>query len=358
MVTDNEDVHVDFGLHNQLQTDPYSPYAYDYVNWWDVVSFNGRVVNTLGDPIPDATVELSSSDTWTYGQECLQSAITDEGGYYNLLNVPHMTDQYMPEWTVNNYRMQIRAPGYNPAELMINPALNQVQYTVSTLTPMPAETPIYQESFELDTSLDDWEVTGYYHRQLYDPAIINNAYDPAFPLNVLPPDENGLGSIPPAADGDYYLWYGVEQDGNFLGVWSPGMQTMYNGGTSDFANSGYATSPEIDLTGYTSARVEFYMSYSIESYDTNNYEYMRFYVHSGYTDNQIFFFNPFVDPSMAEFAFSQKGFNRTLIWVFYQFDISSYCGGPVQLKWDFSTIDAAYNGYMGQFIDNVKVFAN
>ena len=358
LITEDENVHLDFGLHNPLQEDPYNPYAYDYVNWWDVVSFNGRVVNTLGEPIMGATVELQSDDSWYYGQECIQSDVTDDGGYFNLLNVPRYMEEYSTDWIIYNYRMQIRAPGYNPVGLLLNPVVGVSQYRVIPLTPAPMEVPIYEENFELTSSMTEWVLTGYYHRQNYDPNIVNVAFDPTFPLNALPPDEPGPGSIPLPVSGNYYLWYGVEQDGCFLGVWDPSYQTMYNGGMSDVENSGSAQSPEIDLTDYSSARVEFYMSYSIESQDTPSFEYMRFYVNSGYIDNQIFFFNPFVDPGMAEFAFSQRGFNRTMIWVFYQFDISAYSGGPIKLKWTFSTNDSAYNGYRGQFIDDIRVYAN
>lgn len=359
LVTEDENVHLDFGLHDPFQEDPYDPYAYDYVNWWDIRAFNGRVVNTMGQPIPDATVELTSpTDTWYPGQDSLQAAVTDEFGYFNLLNVPYQPEDYMTDWIINTYHMEIRAPGYQSVEMDLNPVQNVIMYRVIPLTPAPMGMLVYEESFELTTSMDDWAVSGFYHRQMYDPSVINVAFDPAFPLNVIPPDEIGPGSIPPAFDGDYYLWYGVEQDGCFLGDWDPGMQYMYSGGMSNSPNSGVATSPEIDLTSYNSARVEFHMAYSIESQDTPSYEEMRFYVQQNYLDYILYFFNPFIDPGTPEFPITQKGLHRTLIWVYYQYDISDYCGGPIRLKWNFSTDDAAYNGYRGQFIDNIKVYAN
>jgi hypothetical protein len=358
LVLDDEDVHVDFAPHDPNQIDPYDPFGSEPVNWWEVVEFAGRVVDTFGDPIAGATIEIRSPDSWRYyvDNDFIQAARSEEGGYFNLLNVPKVDPGFEPDGgTIYTYVLEVRAPGYLPVQLMPNPVQNIKYYRVIELIPAPLELPIWEESFELTTSMSEWTVFGYYHRQLYDPGVINVAFNPAFPLNVLPADEPGPGSIPPPTDGMYYLWYGVEQDGCFLGDWDPGSQTMYSGGMSNYENSGSATSPVIDLTGYTTARVEFDMCYSIESHDSNRYyEEMRFYVNGG----SIAYYNPINDPDTKEYAYSQKGFNRTLEWVFFQYDISAYAGGTVQLTWDFSTHDSSFNGYRGQFIDNIKVYAH
>ena len=363
LVLDDEDVHVDFAPHDPNQIDPYDPDgSTGPVNWWEVVEFAGRVVDTFGDPVVGATIEIRSPDSWglEINQDFVQAVRTEEGGYFNLLNVPK-TDDGFGDDTLFTYEMEVRAYGYLPTQLILTPLENVIRYRVIELIPSPLDIPIFEESFELTTSMDDWSAFGYYHRQFYDPLIINVAFDSGylgFNMNVIPPDEPGPGSIPKPADGDYYIWYGVEQDGCFLGDWDPGMQTPYNGGMSLSPNSGTLTGPEIDLTGYSSARVEFDMCYSIETMDTPYYEMMFFYINADGFDNELVCYNPFTDPDTDEYIYTQKGFNRTLEWVFYQYDISNFTGGPIRLKWSFATMDSSYNAYRGQFIDNIKVYAN
>ena len=348
IVTTNEDVHLNFGLIDTNQVDPNDPYPYGYPGWPVIMGCAGRVVDASGMPISGASIEFSSPDNWQFeGQEICQGDVTDEGGYFSSTNMPLMDEEYGN--TITQFHMKVRADGYEPNDVGLFPAVaNTVPYFVVALTPT-GDTPIWTESFETDTG---WACSGYYHRQLWNPSIFNISFLPQYQFCVMPPDEMHAGGLPKPVDGDYFLWYGVEADGNFLGQWDPG-QGSWTGGMSLSANSGMATSPPIDLVGYTTARVEFDMSFDMESMDTPSFEHMHFLVNGA----SVYYFLPFIDPSTAAYSYSQRGHNRTMIWLHYIFDISSYAGSSVNLGFDFDTGDSAYNGFRGQCVDNIKVYA-
>ena len=99
------------------------------------------------------------------------------------------------------------------------------------------------------------------------------------------------------------------------------------------------------------------MCYEIECQIPSMYDVMYFYVTVSFMDNMVRFYNPFMDPGPVEYTYTQRGYNRTVIWCHYSYDISGYTGNIVQLKFSFATNDNLYNGGRGQFIDNIKVFA-
>ncbi len=353
-VTTDEDVRIDAGLFWPNQPDPYDPFG-DYVNYGAVTSFSGRIVDSMGFPVVGATIELSSPDSWgmTFeNQYFVQAEVTDDGGYFSMLNVPV---EAMFGSLINTFEMVIRAEGYEVYNVGYIPATSeQTWYEVIQLTEKPLELPVWEEDFELDTG---WMFSGYYHRQLYDPGIKNISFNPSYSFLVIPPDEGDLeGSLPPPVNGEYYLWYGVEADGNFLGTWDPG-QGPYTGGISMMAHSGAATSPEIDLMPYATARIEFDMCYDIESNIPSGFEEQRLWIDIGGMDNLIKFFNTFVDPGPIPYPVSMRGYFRTPIWCHYEFDLTPYVGNIIRLDLTLSTDDSLYNGARGQFIDNIKIYA-
>ncbi|MFH1676158.1 MAG: carboxypeptidase-like regulatory domain-containing protein [bacterium] len=349
-VTTNEDVHIDFGLQDPYVDDP-TGYYFD-IQWYQVTGFAGRVVDPLGMPISSATVELSSPDYINYyytvqGEDFLIAGTTDEQGYYSILNIP--LQAYSGDYTITTINMSVQADGYSQVFLgPFTPVPNEMPYNVTALDPL-TESPIWQESFEEDTG---WSINGYYHRQLYDPSIVNVSFLPQYRFVYEPYDENWGGGLPYPTDGTYMLWYGIEADGNFLGSWDPS-QSPWSGGLSDFDHAGTATSPPIDLNGYTSARLEFDMSYDIESVQPAEFEEMRVWVNG----NIIKFMNGFMEPGPPHFTITQKGYNRTMIWCHYVFDISAYVDTAATIAFTFSTDDNLYNGCRGQVIDNIKVYA-
>jgi hypothetical protein len=345
IVTTNEDVHLNFGLLYPYQPDIYSLYG-GQVGWGSAMGFAGRVVDPLGMPISSATIEFTSPDGYV-GQDFVMAEVSDEGGYFSATNLPLL---YSYGYPINTYHVKVRADGYLENDIGFFPAQqNVVPYNVVTLQ-SHGETPVWTESFEEDTG---WSFSGFYHRQQYNPSVVNMSFSPSYNLVVYPPDECWGGAIPLPTDGDYYLWYGVEQDGNILGYWSGAAGGPYSGGTGDAAHSGTATGPSIDLTPYTTARVEFDMTYSMESQDVPMFEIMYFYVNG----SAVGFYNPFIDGDTAAYTFTQRGHNRTLIWCHYVHDITAWAGSSVTLSFSFNTVDDLYNGYRGQFIDNIKIYA-
>jgi hypothetical protein len=347
VVGSGEDVHVNFGLHYPDQQDPYGQY-FDAVNWRDVMGFAGRVVDPMGTPISGATVEITAPEMAP--QDYVQSETTDEGGYFSMLNVVILQEQWgVP---VSQFSMEVRADGYQPWDSgVIIPTPNAMPYRIVEMQPYPSGSPVWEDSFETDNG---WSFTGYYHRQQYNPSIANVSFEPANNWVVLPPDEAYGGMIPPPTDGEYFLWCGQEMYGDFIGEPDPVFCTPYSGGWSLYAHTGTATAPPVDLTAYTSARVEFDMAYDIESQIPSDYDEMRLLING----TEVRFFNPFNDPGPRFYTYSQRGYNRTMIWCHYGYDISAWAGQVVNMSFSFSTDDELYNGCRGQFIDNMKVFAN
>jgi hypothetical protein len=351
VVTTNEDVHLNFGLIDPTQLNPYIPPGVTnaYPSWASVMGFAGRVTDASGVPISVATIEFTSPDTTFPGQEMVQTDCTDENGYFSTTNLPVTGDPFGGE-IVTQYHVKIRADGYEEYDLGLIPTqANTVPYYVIVLDPL-TETPIWTEGFETDTG---WSFSSYYHRQVWNPLIKNISFDNQW--CVVPPDEMWGGGLPLPTEGVTCLWYGLEQDGNFLGSWSPSMQQQWYGGESDDFHGGTAYSPSIDLVGYTTARLEFDMAWDIESQDPAFiYDLMYLYVNG----NQIYFFNPWVDPDTAAYSYSTRGDNRTATWAHFAFDISAYTGGSATIGFSFDTGDQHYNGFRGEFIDNIKVYAN
>jgi len=354
-VTTNEDVEVDIGLSDPYQLDPYDPIG-TYAGYRAIMGFAGRVVDDLGNGIPYATVELQSPDSYSLSSDpqwdvCYEQA--DENGYFSMLNVPVQAQDIDP--FISQYRLHVRAPGFQETIISPLPAfVDQTFYNVIILSPEPVTSVVWEDSFE--TTPTDWSLSGYYHVQTYDASIMNISFSPAYNFVVIPPDEGPIvGNIPVPTDGANYLWYGVEQDGNFLGSWDP-FQGPYTGGLSYSPHSGMATSPSIDLSGYTSARVEFDMCYDIESQQPASFDEMRFYVVQGGFDYFQQFYNPFTDPGPNYWPVSMAGWNRTVIWTHFSYDLTSYVGDSINLRYTFSTDDELYNGCRGQFIDNIKVY--
>ena len=348
IVTENEDVHLNFGLHWPGQLDQYDPLDLE-IGWAEVMGCAGRVVDPLGMPISGAMIELRDPAAGL-DQQFVMAEITDEGGYFSFTNLVIMYEVLGIPTLILQFHMIVKATGFFENDIGTFPTVKDgVPYSVIELQPH-GQIPIWEESFEEESG---WSYGGYYHRQLYSPAILNMSFNPAFNLVVMPPDEVYDGAIPPPTDGDYYLWYGVEADGNILEPWSGNAGGAYSGGMSIDPHSGTATSPQIDLSGYSTARVEFDMTYSMESQNVPDFDLIYFFVNG----SQVGFYNPCVNPYTEAYTYTQRGHNRTIIWCRYVHDISLFTGSTATLSFSFNTVDSLYNGYRGQFIDNIQVFA-
>ncbi|HEX9744012.1 MAG TPA: carboxypeptidase-like regulatory domain-containing protein [bacterium] len=348
-VTTDEDVRLDFGLQYPNRPDPTG--GFFETAWDQIFGVSGRVVDSFGMPISAASVELTSPDYVNFsvadpGQDFVAGGETDENGYFNMTNLAR--DSF--DGTLNTYFLTVNASGHEgQVHGPYSTAANETEYYVFALD-AHGQTPVWEDDFETDMG---WGMAGYYHRQEYSPSIVNMSYLPQNQWLWLPAGEPYGGAIPPPPHGgEYYLWYGEEQYGNFIGE-PDSFNTQWGGGDSLFEHFGTATSPSIDLSDYTEARVEFDMSWIIEGVQPADFELMHFYVNG--VDTR--FFNTFIEPGPSAFTASMSGWNRPPIWMHFVYDISAYAGGNVTLSFAFSTEDSLYNGCRGQFIDNVQVFA-
>ncbi len=68
--------------------------------------------------------------------------------------------------------------------------------------------------------------------------------------------------------------------------------------------------------------------------------------------------NPYSDPIIEDrnaLPFTSGGFNKAPLWVNVEYDLSAYVGKDIQLKFEFRTVDALFNGFRGWFVDDVLV---
>ncbi len=118
----------------------------------------------------------------------------------------------------------------------------------------------------------------------------------------------------------------------------------YNNGTNyntGRRNSGYIISPEIDLSSVKSAKLSFWTFWEHESYPWGYYDNMKVEIFDGSSWNQIFY-NDCKGLSYSD-------------WHQEVFDISSYCGKKIKIRFSFDTVDGLYNNYEGWYIDDVRV---
>jgi hypothetical protein len=128
----------------------------------------------------------------------------------------------------------------------------------------------------------------------------------------------------------YSWWYGQEATGN------------YDTGAT---NSGFLTSPNIDLTGYTTATLTFQTWWEHESYPSGDYDTMNVDIYSGGSWTNVWHRDCNEGPASSD-------------WYEESIDISAYTGGVIQVRFFFDTVDAIANNYEGWYIDDVKVYTS
>jgi len=243
-----------------------------------------------------------------------------------------------------------------------------VQPEVGTLQKTTA--PVFFDDMEGDVS--DWTATGFWH-QVANPQTISvyhaGAATPEDPPNDINPDlvtlpdtnDSGRAYLGSAYGGSHVFWYGVDDYGCFIdpaGTFNLGMQSAKNGGTSGAANSGSLVSPAIDLTGLAAASLYFWTWWEIEGTDANTFDimYVEISTDGGANFTTIGTLNPLNDADNEHHQnYSSGGSKATPAWVRSAFDIGSYVGNVIKLRFRFDTVDDQYNGFRGWMIDDVTV---
>jgi hypothetical protein len=71
------------------------------------------------------------------------------------------------------------------------------------------------------------------------------------------------------------------------------------------------------------------------------------------------YLNPYDDPAknigVSGEAYTSGGFNQPGIWVNHSYDLTSYAGNTIKIRFLFNTADNLWNGYRGWFLDDITV---
>ncbi len=229
------------------------------------------------------------------------------------------------------------------------PPSTPVRTPLSTIVTVP-----WSDNFE--TGGLDWTTSGFFHvvtnpqtREVLNPRIN--------PFMVSLPDE---GFLPIAHSGNHALWYGEEATGSFIGADFDTIQNSHSGGTSSVPNTGWAISPEIDLTNTLNVTLTFWTWWEIEGVDVPWFDVMfvEASADGGLTwlpvgSGQL---NPLDDVNAADHVgYSSGGVGEPGVWVHHAFLLDEFAGGSCWLRFRFDTVDQLFNGFRGWLIDDITV---
>ncbi len=228
-----------------------------------------------------------------------------------------------------------------PATPMRNP--------LATIVTVP-----WSEDFE--TGGADWTTSGFFH-VLSDPQTHEVLNPTVNPFMVSLPDE---GFLPLAHSGSHTLWYGEEATGSFIGADFDTAQGSHSGGTSTVPNTGWAISPEIDMSNLADATLTFWTWWEIEGVDVPWFDVMHV---EASTDGGLTWspvgsgqLNPLDDVNAnAHVGYSSGGVGEPGLWVHHAFTMTEFTGGSCWIRFRFDTVDQLYNGFRGWLIDDVSV---
>jgi cysteine-rich repeat protein len=181
----------------------------------------------------------------------------------------------------------------------------------------------------------------------------NNSVTSALnPSSVTLPDS---GAHLPAKGGTHVVWFGEDSTGTYVGT--PFTGGNNNGGSSDVVQAGTLTSPSVAIGAGSKALVEFDSWWEIEGVAGASFDKMIVQVSTnGSTWTQVGILNPTFDAGLGgNVGYTAGGAGAAPEWRHYAFDVSSYAGQSIQVRFDFNTGDEAYNGFRGWTIDNLSV---
>lgn len=312
----------------------------------------GIVQDANGNPLANASVAISAEDeSLTNGY--FASVMSDATGKFAIGAIPleaNKKGDLIPAFKVKVIQGNFVDVTHNIVIASNSLIVKNVKLVNQNV---PGNT-IFTEGFE---GASAWTYEGFFHKQ-QNAQIQNSNYTMQYVK--LAPNDMTNGFIPSAYAGMYSAWYGQESTGSFIGIPSEWQDTM-SGGTSQSYNEGYMLSPEISLTSLNQASLSFWTWFEIESVNPNEsgFDVMEvFIVEAGGTETSLGRLNPFSDPILenrASLPFTSGGFNKAPLWVFVEYDLTSFVGTTIQLKFNFDTRDGLYNGFRGWFVDNILV---
>ncbi len=320
-----------------------------------VGSLNGIVTNLDGSVLEGVSVRISGG-VQTNG--FFASATTDTSGHYIISNIAkndldgNPITSFILEASKDNYLSSSR-------ENIIVLKGKERTENFSLIDGSIEYTTLFFD--DMESSNAEWIADGQWNRvDLSSNDIVNTLVDTGY--TSLAPDEDALSAhLPLAFSGDFSWWYGSADTGTFIGTQLSGDLAL-SGGTSTDKNSADLISPEIDMSSATSPKLKFRTWWEIESFQPNADGFDRMIIliskDGGTTYTELEKLNPYLDPSDTDREhkpFSSGGFNRFPMWVLQEINLSEYTGETIQIKFNFSTMDARYNGFRGWIIDDIEV---
>jgi|GEM_PF-3084197 len=212
----------------------------------------------------------------------------------------------------------------------------------------------------LESGAGLWTTTGFWHLSVQPQRIevLNPAINPTL---VQLPDS---GFLPSAHSGSNVLWYGQDSTGTYIGTdFTQEAQSPLDGGTSLEANTGSAITPPINLVGQTTPLLSFWTWWEIEGIATSAFDLMHVEASadSGVTWNSLGrgLINPLDDDANGDDwkEYSSGGLGKQGKWIHEYFDLTSYVGQVIWIRFRFDTGDNLYNGFRGWLIDDIGVGA-
>ena len=225
----------------------------------------------------------------------------------------------------------------------------------------PTVTLPYSQTF--NAPLSGWTLSGKWHVRQTPQTTRVSSYIRNKNIVTLPDD----GTWPSAYEGTGTLVFsddvpGTPEEGTFVAPWDTSTSAPFDGGNSTMPVDGDAVLPQLDLTGLTSAALSIWTWFEIESVDPAPDQFDAMLVQAS-TDGSNFttvgFAGPAVDydgePAQAA---TSGGFNLPGRWVRQVYDLSSYSGQNVWVRFRFQSNDQLYNAFRGWFVDSLLITAN
>ena len=210
------------------------------------------------------------------------------------------------------------------------------------------------ESFE--SGAPGWVTSGFFN-VIADPQL-HQVMNPTIHPNLVTLPDGGI--LPSAHGGNHALWYGQVSTGTFIGADFDHNQPPLSGGTSTAPNSGWAVTPELDLTGATDVTLSFWTLWEVEGVDIPWFDVM--YIEASIDGGTTWMpvgagaLNPLNDVNTnANVGYSSAGVGLPPVWVQHSFSLTPFSGGFCWVRFRFDTIDQLYNGFRGWFIDDLAV---
>lgn len=207
------------------------------------------------------------------------------------------------------------------------------------------------------TTENPWTVVSGSWNRIYHPQNIENKIATELRYVRLPDGDDG--HLPAPKMGDYCYWFGKDDTGSYIGERKTAVPTP-EGGVSIFSQRGTLESPGISLVGYSTPTLSFWTWWEVESRNLSSYgisfDFMGVFISEDeVTWTELGRMNPDYISAISDIPYSSGGYYKLGEWVEHQYDLTSYAGKTIKIRFLFDTGDEKSNGFRGWFIDDVSI---